>query len=107
MPVESVEAWDEEKSPFVTVARITVQPQPAWTEERSEAVDDGMHFSPWNGIAAHQPLGSIMRLRKLAYQRSAAFRSQRNETPVTEPLACPFGHGAAPASGEAVIPARH
>lgn len=107
MPVESVEAWDEENSPFVTVARITAQPQTAWTQERSEAADDGMHFSPWNGITAHQPLGSIMRLRKLAYQRSAAFRSQRNETPVTEPLHCPFGHGAAPASGEAVLPARH
>ena len=93
MPVEGVEAWDEEKSPFVTVARITAKPQTAWTQDRSQAVDDGMHFSPWNGIAAHQPLGSIMRLRKLAYQRSTAFRSQRNETPVTEPLTCPFGHG--------------
>nr|CAD6611073.1 catalase [Rhizobium sp. Khangiran2] len=52
-----------------------------------------MHFSPWNGLAAHQPLGSIMRLRKLSYERSAAFRSERNETSVTEPLTCPFGHG--------------
>jgi hypothetical protein len=94
MPVEGIDAWDEEKSSFVTVARITAKPQTAWTEDRAKAVDDGMHFSPWNGIAAHQPLGSIMRLRKLAYQRSAAFRSQRNETPVTEPLTCPFGHGA-------------
>jgi hypothetical protein len=70
-------------------------PQPAWTEQRAEIVDDGMHFSPWNGIVEHQPLGSIMRLRKLAYQRSTAFRSQRNRTPVTEPLTCPFAHGAA------------
>ncbi len=93
MPVEGIEAWDEEKSPFVPVARITALPQTAWTEDRAQAVDDGMHFSPWNGITAHQPLGSIMRLRKLAYQRSSAFRSQRNETPVTEPMQCPFGHG--------------
>ena len=93
MPVESVEAWDEEKSPFITVARITAQPQTAWSDERSETVDDGMHFSPWNGVTSHQPLGSLMRLRKLAYHRSAAFRSQRNETPVTEPMTCPFGHG--------------
>jgi hypothetical protein len=96
MPVESADAWDEDKSPFLTVARITARPQAAWSESRAEAVDDGMHFSPWNGISAHRPLGSIMRLRKLAYQRSAAFRSQRNETPVTEPLTCPFGHGAKP-----------
>lgn len=92
MPVESVEAWDEEKSPFVTVARITASPQTAWNEQRSKTVDDGMHFSPWNGIVEHQPLGSIMRLRKLAYHRSAAFRSQRNRTSVTEPITCPFGH---------------
>jgi hypothetical protein len=105
MPVESVEAWDEETSPFVTVARITAAPQSAWTEERSEAVDDGMHFSPWNGIADHQPLGSIMRLRKLAYQRSAAFRSQRNETPVTEPMQCPFGHGMAARTEVPIQPA--
>lgn len=92
MPVEGVEAWDEEKSPFITVARITASPQAAWNEQRSKTVDDGMHFSPWNGIVEHQPLGSIMRLRKLAYHRSAAFRSQRNRTPVTEPLTCPLGH---------------
>lgn len=93
MPIEGIEAWDEEKSPFITVARITALPQAAWNKQREEIVDDGMHFSPWNGIVEHQPLGSIMRLRKLAYQRSTAFRSQRNRSPVTEPLTCPFGHG--------------
>lgn len=93
MPIEGIDPWDEAKSPFVTIARILAAPQSTWSEERAKAVDDGMHFSPWNGVVAHQPLGSIMRLRKLAYERSASFRSQRNETPVTEPLSCPFGHG--------------
>lgn len=91
MPVEGIDTWDEEKSSFVTVARITADPQAAWNERRAKIVDDGMHFSPWNGIVEHQPLGSIMRLRKLAYQRSTAFRSQRNRTPVSEPLTCPIG----------------
>ncbi len=100
MPVEGVDAWDEAKSPFITVATITAGPQEAWTEELSRQVDDGMHFSPWNGLAAHQPLGSIMRLRKLSYERSTAFRSERNETSVTEPLTCPFGHGTLPGSTE-------
>jgi hypothetical protein len=93
MPVEGVDAWDEEKSPFITVAKLVIGPQEAWSEELSRQVDDGMHFSPWNGIADHQPLGSLMRLRKLAYERSTAFRSERNETSVSEPLSCPFGHG--------------
>jgi hypothetical protein len=35
--------------PYVTVARLEVQPQPAWNEARSREVDDGMVFSP--GIA--------------------------------------------------------
>ena len=95
MPVEGVDAWDEKQSPFVTVATLTAGPPEAWSEELSRLVDDGMHFSPWNGLAAHQPLGQIMRLRKLSYERSAAFRSERNETPVREPLRCPFGHGIA------------
>ncbi|MGE6743323.1 catalase family protein [Allorhizobium pseudoryzae] len=96
MPVEDPMAlWDEEKSPYFTVATITAGPQTAWSDDRSEQVDDGMKFSPWNGIAAHQPLGQIMRLRKLAYERSAAFRSERNPTPVTEPARCPFAHGSA------------
>ncbi|MCR6502013.1 catalase family protein [Shinella sp. CPCC 101442] len=94
MPVEGVDAWNEEISPFLTIAHLVTEPQPAWNEERSEIVDDGMHFSPWNGLKAHQPLGSIMRLRKLAYEKSAAFRSQRNLTPVSEPVSCPFAHGA-------------
>lgn len=90
MPVEGISPWDEKTSPFITIARIIVDPQQAWNEERSNTVDDGMRFDPWNGVEAHQPLGSIMRLRKLAYEKSAAFRSQRNATPVTEPLSCPF-----------------
>lgn len=90
MPVESAKAWDEDSSPFVTVAVITAEPQSAWSEERSRVVDDGMSFRPWNGIAAHQPLGAIMRMRKLAYERSAMFRSERNPTAVSEPTGCPF-----------------
>ncbi|MBT9371673.1 catalase family protein [Rhizobium sp. CSW-27] len=91
MPVEDPMApWDEDRSPYFTVATITAGPQTAWSRERAERVDDGMKFSPWNGIAAHQPLGQIMRLRRLAYERSAAFRSERNPTPVSEPARCPF-----------------
>jgi len=90
MPVEGVEAWDEEKSPFTTIARIVAEPQISWNQDRTEIVDDGMKFSPWNGVLTHQPLGSIMRLRKLAYEKSAAFRSQRNAISVSEPTRCPF-----------------
>jgi hypothetical protein len=86
MPVENAaKKWDEEKSPYVTVARIIAPPQPAWDEARTDAVDDGMAFSPWHGLAAHRPLGSIMRLRRAAYEMSSRFRAEHNHHGVEEP----------------------
>jgi hypothetical protein len=86
MPVEdaSVE-WPEDESPYVAVARIRVAAQPAWTDARSKAVDDGLAFSPWHGLSAHRPLGGVMRSRKPAYEMSAGFRAQRNGCPIHEP----------------------
>ncbi|TCP85176.1 hypothetical protein C8J31_107142 [Rhizobium sp. PP-CC-2G-626] len=95
MPVEDASTlWDEDQSPFIPVARLTVKPQDVWTEEKQKRIDDGLSFRPWNGIVAHQPLGSIMRMRRQAYDSSAAFRSERNPVPVREPGArCPVTAG--------------
>jgi len=90
MPVEDAsKAWPEDQSPFVSVARLHVPPQTAWSEERSATVDDEMSFSPWHGLAAHRPLGSIMRLRKKVYEASAAFRAAHTGHPVDEPRHLP------------------
>ena len=90
MPVEdAAKVWPEDQSPFVTVARLHVPPQTAWSEARSAAVDDAMSFSPWHGIAAHRPLGSIMRLRKQVYEASAAFRAQYTGHAIHEPTQLP------------------
>lgn len=86
MPIEdATKQWDEAVSPFITIARVIAQPQNAWSEARSTAVDDGIGFSPWHGVADHQPLGSIMRVRRLSYERVQKFRSERNSTPVRSP----------------------
>jgi hypothetical protein len=86
MPVEdSTVQWPEDQSPYIAVARLMVKPQDAWSEARSKAVDDGLYFSPWHGLAAHRPLGSIMRLRKPAYRMSARFRSEHTGCPMREP----------------------
>lgn len=83
MPVEDASVkWPEDESPYIAVARIRVAAQPAWTEARSAAIDDGMTFSPWHGIAAHRPLGGVMRSRKPAYEMSAEFRGRFNGCPV-------------------------
>lgn len=86
MPIEdaSIE-WSQELSPFIVVARITAKPQIAWSDARAKTVDDAMSFSPWHGIAAHRPLGAIMRVRKMAYEMSARFRAEHNQIKVIEP----------------------
>ena len=88
MPIEdaSVE-WPQEMSPFVTVARIVAKPQVSWSEARSKAVDDGMSFAPWHALAAHRPIGSVMRVRKAAYEVSARFRNTENGVRMDEPTA--------------------
>lgn len=87
MPIENAATvWPEAISPFITVAQLTVPAQPAWSDARSMAVDDGTSFSPWHGITSHRPLGSIMRVRKAAYEASAQFRANHNGQPIVEPL---------------------
>ena len=44
-----------------------------------------MSFSPWHGLAAHRPLGSVTRARRMAYPVSAGFRVERNGCPIHEP----------------------
>jgi hypothetical protein len=86
MPLEDASVvWPEELSPFIPVARIRVPRQQAWSDARSKVVDDGMSFSPWHGLAAHRPLGSVMRVRKAAYVMSARFRSEHNARSTAEP----------------------
>ena len=86
MPIEDASVvWPEDESPYVPVARIRVEPQEAWSEAKHAAVDDRMAFSPWHGIAAHRPLGSIMRARKSVYEGSALFRASANGVPIAEP----------------------
>ena len=84
MPIEdAAKVWPEDESPYVTVARLRVQPQTAWSDERSAFID-AMSFSPWHGLAAHRPLGSIMRLRKSAYEASARFRAEHTGKVIAE-----------------------
>ncbi len=84
MPIEDAsKVWPEDKSPYRTVARIVAKPQSAWSDERYKAIDTGMSFSPWHALAAHRPLGGIMRARKSIYERSVEFRGSRNGCPVS------------------------
>ncbi len=86
MPVEDASvAWPEDENPYVTVARLVARSQSAWDQARSKAIDDGLAFSPWHGIEAHRPLGSVMRARKQSYEMSRRFRAEHNHVSITEP----------------------
>src|SRR5882757_1140473 len=86
MPVEdaSVE-WDEHLSPSLTIARVTVQPQNAYSDPRRVWVDEQLSFNPWHSLAAHRPLGNIMRARFKAYQASSHFRHSVEGRHMVEP----------------------
>jgi hypothetical protein len=87
MPIEDASVrWPEDQSPFVPVARLTVAPQNAWPQTPGAAgLDETLSFSPWHGLAAHRPLGSVNRVRRVAYRTSADARSARSRCPIHEP----------------------
>ena len=86
MPVEDAAVlWDEAISPQVPIATFTIEPQDSASPARRIYGDDVLSFNPWNGVEAHRPLGSIMRVRKPAYERSTAFRHTENALDRIEP----------------------
>ena len=85
MPVEDTSVvWDEKVSPYVAVARLTVPAQLGWEHGLSEHQEQAIAYSPWHGLAAHQPIGGVNRARKPTYERSVQFRGERNGCPVHE-----------------------
>lgn len=71
-PIEdSSRPWPERETPIVTVARLTL-PQQGMGTVAAEA--EAAKFDPWSGLAAHRPLGEVMRARKAAYLASQAAR---------------------------------
>jgi hypothetical protein len=85
-PIEDAsKQWPEDKSPYWTVATLRVDPQDSYSDARQMFVDEQLSFSPWHGLAAHQPLGGIMRARLKAYEEASKFRTERNLRPHVEP----------------------
>lgn len=85
MPVEdpAVE-WDENASPFVPLAKIEIPVQSFDTPAQNEFCEN-LSMNPWHARPEHRPLGGINRVRKLAYERIAKFRMDKNGVPHREP----------------------
>ena len=78
-PIEdaSVE-WPSDETPYVTVATIRVPAQDAYSPARQRYFDEVMTFRPAHALAAHRPLGSVMRARLQVYRALSAFRHKEN-----------------------------
>lgn len=77
-PVEDAATeWPEEVTPYRTVARLVFAPQQAWTPERDAAFEP-LSFRPAHSLAAHRPLGQVMRARLFVYGQMAAMRNAMN-----------------------------
>lgn len=76
-PIEDASVdWSETSSPYVTVAQLTI-PHSALAQSKDKAFTELVEkdaFDPWRALAAHRPLGSIMRVRKAVYFNSAKAR---------------------------------
>ncbi|MXQ14809.1 catalase family protein [Microvirga makkahensis] len=85
MPVENANAeWPENESPYRPVARLTLPPQDAFDAAR-QALDETLLFCPSHSLAAHRPLGSVMRARMKAYEVLGHARRQENGRSAKEP----------------------
>ncbi len=85
-PIEIADKpWPEDKSPWQTVARLTVLPQDTYSDARQLYVDERLSFSPWHALETHRPLGGIMRSRLKAYEEAIKYRVQRNARERAEP----------------------
>ena len=86
MPVEDAsKEWSEAASPYRTVARLVLPPQDGYSEARRTYADDVLSFRPAHSLAAHRPLGSLMRARLKTYQALSRFRHERNHVAEVEP----------------------
>ena len=86
-PVEDpTTEWQEDEAPWQRVGTLRVARQDSWAADRVAAVDEGMRFSIWTGLAAHRPLGNINRARRDVYRHSADYRARANGCPIHEPV---------------------
>lgn len=71
-PIEdALTEWEEDDTPFVTVAQIQFPPQ----ELKQTQGCEGLRFTPWHALREHQPVGNMNRGRRLVYESSQRHRA--------------------------------
>jgi len=80
MPIEDASAvWDEAVSPFHTLATISMDNQ-AFDTPEALADCECSSFNPWQGLAAHAPLGRMNQVRRGVYAEAASLRNKEPRT---------------------------
>lgn len=86
---DATKRWSTHWSPFEAVATLRIPrqvfwPAPGMSLEVARATSamadlgENMSFTPWHGLEAHRPLGSINEIRRTIYERIARFRREKN-----------------------------
>ncbi|MCP5446315.1 MAG: hypothetical protein H6964_04875 [Chromatiaceae bacterium] len=76
MPIEDASIiWDEQRSPFETVATIVIKQQ-LFDDPASLAACERSSFNPWQSLRAHEPLGRMNQVRRVVYENAATLRNK-------------------------------
>ena len=74
MPIEDASViWDEQASPFRTVATLSI-PNQAFDTPAALAECERSSFNPWQSLAAHRPLGRMNEVRRQVYANAVKMR---------------------------------
>ena len=85
-PIEDASVdWPVSISGYRTVATLRLPRQDAYGPERVRYFDEAMTFRPAHSLAAHRPLGAVMRARLQVYAALSAFRHRENGVAEVEP----------------------
>jgi hypothetical protein len=78
---DALTEWDEDDTPFVTVAVISLEPK-----QLKEKTCEGLRFTPWHALEEHRPLGNMNRGRRYVYASSQKYRSADHTEPNKDSL---------------------
>jgi hypothetical protein len=81
-PIEDTSVdWPVADSPYRTIATIRLPRQAAYGPDRVRYFDEVMTFRPAHSLAAHRPLGGVMRARMQVYQALSDVRHRDTGIP--------------------------
>jgi hypothetical protein len=85
MPIEDPSIqWDEDESPYVPVATLTI-PVQEFSSDLQNRFCEQLSFAPWHALPEHRPVGALNRARLAVYREVSRRRHARNDVPRGEP----------------------